>query len=170
MNMNIRKKNQAIFQYIKKARRGRSYLLKEEKPLGAYKTLKEASTSGFDCLIISKLHLDRIRSKYKIRKSMFYRLTCKRTSGTINLKKLSQIRRATNKFAKSTRKAVILLDCFDQIMFVNGFDSSITLLGDLKELCNDKNANFLVSINPKWFNDRQLTDIEMILDGIDIQW
>lgn len=95
-------------------------------------------------------------------------MTCKGTYGTINLKKLSQIRRAANKFAKSSRKAVVLLDCFDQIMFVNGFDSSITLLSDLKELFNNKNAKFLVSINPKWFNDRQLTDIEMILDGVNL--
>ncbi len=165
MIMNIRKKNQAIIHYIKKARRGRSYLLKEEKPLDAYKTLREASTSGFDCLILSKLHLERIRSRYNIRKGMFYRLTCKRSTGTLNLKKLSQIRRATNKFARSSRKAVILLDGFDQIMFGNGFESSITLLSDLKELCSDKNANFLVSINPQWFNETQLTDIEMILNG-----
>jgi len=169
MNTNISKNKAAIFQYMKKDRRGKSYLLKEEKPFGAYRTLKEASTSGFDCLILSKLHLDRIRSKYDIKKGMFYRLACKKNRGTINMKKLSHIRKATSKFAKTSGKAVILLDGFDQIMFVNGFESSITLLGKLKKLCKDKNADFLVSINPKWFNERQLTDIEMTLDGIDIK-
>lgn len=145
---------------------GRMYLFKEEKPTKAYKKLKEALNYGFGSLCISKLHPEKVRERYDVDKASVFWLTFKKAEGTINPKDFVKLNRTTSEFVKRTDGSIVLLDCFDQIKFANGFQKSLTLLKDLRNLCNENNSTILISINTEMFKKQELAAIEKELEEV----
>jgi len=153
-------KNVKIPEILKELQVGRAYLFKEEKPAQAYKKLKEALNYGFVCLCISKLHLQKVRERYDIGKASMFWLTFEETEGTIGPKDVAKLNKTVSEFVKGDDESVVLLDCFDQIKLANGFDKSLTMLKDFRNLCNKNNSIILISINPQMFEKQELAAIE----------
>lgn len=139
---------------------GRVYLFREEKPAQAYKKLKEALNYGFVALCISKLHPEKVRKRYNVGGGSIFWLTFKKAEGTINPADVGKLQRTISEFVKRSEASIVLLDCFDQIKFANGFHKSLTMLKDFRNLCNENNSIMLISINPEMFEKEELAAIE----------
>ena len=63
-------------------------------------------------------------------------------------------------FVDKIKEACVLLDCFSEIVIVNGFEEAMNLLREIKEICKEHDANLLISINPELFKKEQLAIIE----------
>jgi len=149
-----------IPEILKELRPGRAYLFKEEKPVQAYKKLKEALNYGFAGLCISKLHPEKVRKRYNVGRGSIFWLTFKKAEGTINPTDLGKLQRTISEFVKRSEASIVLLDCFDQIKFANGLHKSLTMLKDFRNLCNENNSIILISINPEMFEKQELAAIE----------
>jgi hypothetical protein len=148
---------------------GRVYLFKEEKPVQAYKKLKEASNYGFVHLCISKLHPQKLREEYGVGKASIFWLTFKKAEKTISPKDFVKLKRTISEFVKKPGASIVLLDCFDQIKFANGLRKSLTTLKDFRNLCNESNSIILISINPEIFEKQELAAIEKELEEVKIE-
>ena len=148
---------------------GRTYLFKEERPVQAYKKLKEVLNYGFMSLCISKLPPEKIRERYGVEKAIIFWLTFNKAEGRINPKDLAKLNKTISEFIKRPEASIVLLDCFDQIKFASGFQKSLTMLKDFRNLCNDNNCIILISINPEMFDKQQLAAIEKQLDKVIIE-
>lgn len=155
-----------IPEIFKELQLGRAYLFKEEKPAQAYKKLKEALNYGFVCLCISKLHPQKVRERYDIEKASIFWLTFKKAEGTINPKDLVKLDRMISEFVKRPDESLILLDCFDQIKFANGFQKSLTVLKNFRNLRNENKLIVLISVNPEMFEKREFAAIEKELEEV----
>ena len=157
-----------ILAIFKELHPGKSYLFSEEAPNEAYSKLKEALGSGFDGLVITKFHPQKVRERYDVEKASICWLTFNNfnTENTINPKNLNQLHKQISDFVKSPSRSVVLLDCFKEIVLVNGFEYAMNFLREIKEICKECNANLLISINPKVFEEKQIPTIEKELEEL----
>ena len=88
------------------------------------------------------------------------------TENKIDPKNLNRFSKAISDFVKSPSRSVVLLDCFKEIVLVNGFEYAMNFLREIKEICKECNANLLISINPKVFEEKQIPTIEKELEEL----
>lgn len=162
-------KDLKIPEILKELRRGRAYLFKEEKPVQAYKKLKEALNYGFAGLAISKLHPEKVRKGYGIGEASILWLTFQGHERATNPKDLPRLNGAISEFVEKSDASIVLLDCFDQIKLANGFQKSLTVLKGLRNLRSKKGSIIIVSINPEIFEEQQLSIVEEELEEVGIE-
>ena len=153
---------------LKKLQSGRTYLFQEEKPAEAYQLLKEALRYGFTSLCISKLHPGKVKERYDVGKDSILWLTFEKGERTISPKDTDKLNKTVSEFVEGTHPGVILLDCLDQIKFANGFQKSLAILEDLRNLCSKNDSILLISVNPEMFEKQELQAIEKKLKGVRI--
>ena len=144
------------------------YLFKEELPKEAYSKLKEALNWGVECLCVTKLHPQKVRERYGVEKASIFWLTFKKsnTEKTINPRHLDELSKAISKFANTTSGSAILIDCFREIIMVNGFERATSFLKGVKEICKGNNSNLLISTDPKMFEEKQMETIEKVMEEV----
>jgi len=147
---------------FKELQPGKVYLFKEDTPKEAYSELKEALNWGFECLCVTKLHPQKIRERYGMGKASVIWLTFKESNAekAINPKRLDELSKAISKFVNTTSRSAILLDCFREIIMVNGFERATRFLKEVKEICKVNNSNMLISLNPEMFGEKELAVME----------
>lgn len=150
---------------FKELQPGKVYLFKEEKPVQAYKRLKEALEYGFIGLCFTKLEPQKVRATYGVAKASLAWLTFQETEmeevvSPNDLRRLSHI--ISIRIVDSSR-VVFVLDCLDQIIFANSFEEARSLLKELQKLCEENAANLLLSINAEMFKKEQMDAIEEVL-------
>jgi hypothetical protein len=150
----------AIFQELQSSK---ARLFKEEKNSQAYRKLKGALEYGFEGLCFTKLEPQKVRAMYGVEKAFLVWLTFKeaKTDKIVNPKNLAGLGNIiSTEISKNSSKAVVLLDCLDQIVLANSFREAERLLKKIKELCQENGATFLLSIDPEMFEEEQLAAIE----------
>ncbi len=55
---------------------------------------------------------------------------------------------------------IILIDCFDQLKFANGFERFVDILKILRALSTENNSILFISIPPMMFEEEELFTIE----------
>ena len=148
--------------------KGLSYLVKEEKLEKSYDIFHDQVTHDISGLSITKLPPEKVRERYKIAKSPILWLTFKEVENAISPKDIEGLKSAISDFIGKTEKPVILLDCFDQLRLVNGFEKSMSMLMEIKDTCSKNNANLLISVNPEMFEEKQMAAIEKELKEVKV--
>ncbi|MDI6916909.1 MAG: DUF835 domain-containing protein [Thermoplasmatales archaeon] len=146
--------------------KGRSYLVKEEKLDKTYEIFYDQVTHGSSGLSITKLPPEMVRERYRIAKTPVVWLTFKDAENAVSPKDAKRIKSAVSDFVGKTKEPVILLDSLDQLMLANGFEKSMSMLREIKDLCIKNNANLLVSVNPEIFKGREMAVIEEDLEEV----
>ncbi|MFA5772525.1 MAG: DUF835 domain-containing protein [Thermoplasmata archaeon] len=141
-------------------KKGLSYMIKEEKLDKSYEIFHDQTTHGNAGLVLTKLPPEKVRERYHIIKSPILWLTFKEVENAISPKDMGVLKSTIADFIGKAENPVILLDCFDQIVVVNGFEKSIEILRGIKEICTKNNANILLSINPELFEKEQIVEME----------
>jgi hypothetical protein len=148
--------------------KGISYFIKEEKLDKSYEIFYDQITHGSPGLAITKLPPERVRERYKIAKSPILWLTFKEVENAISPKDIEGLKSAISDFVGKVEKPVILLDCFDQLMLVNGFEKAMSMLWEVKDICMKNNASLLLSVDPEMFEKEQVVAIEKELEEVKI--
>ena len=73
---------------------------------------------------------------------------------------MDRLNRTVSEFVEGTRPGIVLLDCLDQIKFGNGFQKSLAILKDLRNLCSKNDSIVLISVNPEMFEKQELQAIQ----------
>ena len=60
-------------------------------------------------------------------------------------------------FVKKGEHAMVYMDCFDQITLVKGFENTLTLINDIRNICRENRSILLLSVNPEIFDRGQLS-------------
>ncbi len=147
--------------------RGIGYLVKEEKPDKGYDVFYDQITHGGFGLCITKFLPEKVRERYNLIKTPIVWSTFKNIENSISPKDVDGLSSLVSDFVRKTDKALVFLDCFDQIKFASGFEKSLSMLRDFKKLCNEHSSNILISITPELFEKHQLGDIEEELERVE---
>ena len=73
---------------------------------------------------------------------------------------MDRLNKTVSEFVERTRPGIVLLDCLDQIKFANGFQKSLAILKDLRNLCSKNDSIVLISVNPEMFEKQELQAIQ----------
>jgi hypothetical protein len=141
-------------------RPGQVYLFKEDSPKKAYGMLKETEPYGIESLCITKLSPETIREKYGIRKTSILWVTFEKAETTITPKDIAGLTKNVSEFSMKPDGTIILIDCFDQLKFANGFERSVDILKILRALSMENDSILFISIPPMMFEKEELFTIE----------
>jgi hypothetical protein len=141
-------------------RPGHAYLFKEDTPTKAYEMLKEAESYGVEALCITKLSPQTVSERYGLYKASILWVTFEKAESTITPKDAAGLTRNVSEYLMKPNGAIILLDCFDQLKFANGFERSVHMLRILRALSLENKPILFVSIPPTMFEKEELVTIE----------
>jgi len=142
---------------------GKGYISKKDQGEQGYKIFTDQTTHGISGLCVTKYPPQRIRDKYGLRTTPILWFTFKQSDKEtiVNPKKLDvELVPQIEDFVKKGKRTIVYMDCLDQITLVKGFESTLTLISDIKNICQEKHSILLLSINPKMFEERQLSILE----------
>jgi hypothetical protein len=145
---------------------GLSYFIKEERSDKGYDIFYDQVTHGRSGLCVTKLAPWAVRERYNLVKTPILWLTFREIDNAISPKDTDVLTSVVSDFVRGTEKSLLFLDCFDQIKFATGFEQSLSMLKDFKQLCHANNSSMLMSISPTMFNQQQVADIEQELEEI----
>jgi len=147
--------------------KGHVYLIKEEWPDKGYQIFYDQITHGSFGLCITKLEPEKVRERYKLAKTPIIWLTFNSVESAILPRDIDGLTSIVSDFVRKTEGSLFFFDCFSQIKLVNGFEKSLSMLKDLKKLCNENNSIMLISMFPKMFDEQQLVVIEKELEKVE---
>jgi hypothetical protein len=148
------KESETVSPFMFNLDKGNFYFTKEESPDKAYKIFIDQVSHGIPGLCFSKFSAEKIRKKYKILHTPIIQLTLTgREKDTIRYKDGKSIRSTILDFIKKTKTSVILVDCPNEIIMVNGWDKTVIWLEELQKKCT--NSVLLFSINTELLDSTQ---------------
>jgi hypothetical protein len=137
-----------------------SYFLKEEESTKSFDILSDQVLHGIPGLCITKLPPETVRQKYEIARTPIIWLTFKEVEDAISPKDLDRLKSAISDFVVKTKQSCILLDCFREIVLINGFKHAMSFLKEVKNICKMSYSNLLVSIDQRMFDEKQMIIIQ----------
>lgn len=142
---------------------GKSYLVKEERGEQGYKIFIDQITHDISGLCVTKYPPNKIRDKYGFEKTPLFWFTFKKSNEetTVNPKKIDvELILQIEDFVKKGKQTIVYMDCFDQVSLVKGFENTLTLISDIKNICRENHSILLLSVNPKMFEEKQISTLE----------
>ena len=139
------------------------YIVQEEHGEQGFEIFKDQITHGANGLCITKYPPQSIREKYGFEKTPLFWFTFNQSDKetTVNPQKLDvDLTPQVEDLIKKGKHSVVYMDCFDQITLVKGFENTLTLINDIRNICQENNSFLLLSVNPKMFNKGQLSFFE----------
>lgn len=140
--------------------KGRSYFVSGalEK---SYEIYRDQITHGIHGLCLTKLHPQKIRERYTLERTPVVWLTFEETDEkSIAPDRLEDMKNLISEFVEKAERSVILIDCFDQLKIVNGFEKAMAFLRDTKKVISRNNSNLIVLIAPEMFEEKEVGAIE----------
>ncbi|MDD5529838.1 MAG: DUF835 domain-containing protein [bacterium] len=148
------KENDTSAPLMFKLEKGTIYFTKEENSNRAYKVFIDQISHGIPGLCFSKFPAEKIREEYKILYTPIIHITFKGSEkDTIGYKDIEFMSSTILDFIKKTKTAVILVDCLNEIIMVNGWKKTASWLEKLREKCT--NSVLVFSINTELLDSKQ---------------
>jgi hypothetical protein len=139
------------------------YIVQDARGEQGFEIFRDQITHGGSGLCITKYPPQGIREKYGFEKTPLFWFTFKKSDKekVVNPQKLDvDLIPQVEDFVKKGKNTMVYMDCFDQITLVKGFDNTLTLINDIRNICRENNSILLLSVNPEIFNKEQLSFFE----------
>lgn len=154
---------------ISRVEPGRSYLIEEPKSKRAFEIFEQSIRFSLPTLCVSTVYPEGLEKRYKLDDARVIWLSKQEVKNAISPEDLDILRDTITEFTEEQRGGVILLDGFEHLTTMNGFDQALRFLHDLVEKVAINRATLLVSVNPEAFDKRQLAmlqrNMEVIKEG-----
>ncbi|MDI6840669.1 MAG: DUF835 domain-containing protein [bacterium] len=141
---------------------GNIYFIKEKSLKKSYETFLIQITHGSQGLCFTKLHPEEVRRMYGLTKTPIIWLTFRtdESERTIPFTKLDELTATVSEYVNSVKNSVVLIDCFNHIKLLNGFEQAMKFLYTMKRMISGGDSNLLITIDPDDFTDAQLSILE----------
>jgi hypothetical protein len=149
-----------------KLEEGRSYLIKKEKPSRDLTIFMDQIKHGIIGLWITSLRPGEAK-KYGLKWTPVLYLTPERIRGEMVLpfNRLDKIIALMSNYILQIRgkRSTVFVDCFEELVAVNGFEQVMESLKKIAELCSKNNSNLIVQVNLSKLKKEQLATIEKVI-------
>ncbi|MDI6708402.1 MAG: DUF835 domain-containing protein [Candidatus Thermoplasmatota archaeon] len=155
--------------YLKKTAKkpiepGRSYLVKGEKPDMAYEVFKRLLEERYEGVVISDHSPRKIREKYGLRAESFW-LSEVEGENILKPDRLDfEIMATISNFLKENDKPVIMLEGFEYLSQVNGFDQCLKWVKTTTDIVAKNDGILILPINPVVFSEKEISLLTQIIE------
>jgi hypothetical protein len=140
-------------------RKGHSYLIEEKKPDKSFEFLKLLIKNKVESLCITRLHPKQVKWKYKVRARTLW-LSKKEYDYCVSPTDLGVLVSIAEKFIKSTKNGVLLLDGLEYLIISNDFLKILRVVEDIAESIMESNCLLLLPIDPETLDSKELALLE----------
>ncbi|MEW6070161.1 MAG: DUF835 domain-containing protein, partial [Candidatus Thermoplasmatota archaeon] len=134
---------------------GYSYIVKGERHDKAYEIFKSLLERGYEGIVISNISPKNIEKEYNIKVEIYW-LSEISGKGIFHPSRLDfEVAKTITDFLNSSKKPLILLEGFEYLVQVNGFDVCSRWLKTVNDLIANRGAIFILPINPELFDKKE---------------
>lgn len=144
--------------------KGGGFYLTKERGLGS-KIFRDLITHDIPGIWLTTSRPNKIREKYGLARTPILCLTSEEVSGEVVAPpdRPDKIIDFISYYCMKPRRMVMLMDCFKELVEINGFEKALDFLSELEKMCSQKNSNLIVQIDPSKFEKKQLAAIERVI-------
>ncbi len=139
---------------------GHTYVIKEQKPTKAYSHFWKKLDEGHKGLLITRQHPDHVNKMFGPTQLKILWLSTTLGKTYVDPHNLGSLTNIISRFADSEEKTVIMLDGIEYLLVNNDFQRVLKFIEYLNEIVMDKKSTFLISIDPRALDERELALLE----------
>ncbi len=144
---------------------GRSNLIIEKESKRRAEMFKDAVSHGMSGIWVTSHLPGKVERRFGLVSTPILSMVAERIKGeaTVSPNKLGRAKGILYSYLKRTPPAVVIIDCFYELVATNGFKKALEFLEELKEICSKEGDSLIVVFDPKLFTRRCVEDIEVAL-------
>ncbi|MEW6070186.1 MAG: DUF835 domain-containing protein [Candidatus Thermoplasmatota archaeon] len=152
----------ALLDYLKKIAKkpieqGYSYIIKGEKTDKAYDVFKGLIKEGYKGIVISEAFPQKIREEYKIKEDIYWLSEVEGEKVLRPDRLYFELMKTISNFLKESKKPVIILEGFEYLSEINGFNTCMRWIKAVNDAVAKNNGVLILPINPAVFDEKELT-------------
>jgi CheY-like chemotaxis protein len=146
---------------------GNMYLIEERKGAKAFEVLTDLIERGHQGLAITTQSPDMIKQRYGLGGTSVRWLSKREVDGAMDANNLVELGFLIREFLEPAERGVVLLDGFDYLTSIHGFDKTIKFLQDLSEFIVYSNKNVIIPLNPQTLSAQQYAILGRYLESLE---
>jgi len=149
---------------------GKSYLVEGRSPRQAFKMFADLVRYGNTGLVITTSHPAHVRKEYSIpdRITVLW-LSKVEVDYAVSPSNLGILRDRITAFASKRENAVILLEGLEYLITTNGFDLTLKLMHDIREIVVINRARLIVPVAPMALETKQLEMLRRYMEVVETE-
>lgn len=149
---------------------GSCYLLKEAKPVLAFRLLRRAASQGTPALCITRQYPNYVRKENRLGEMPCVWLSESPGEDHQSGKALASLAKRIEEFLTTQGgRGFVLIDGLEYLVISNGFEVVLLFLEHLNEFIMARRAVLVVPSHPKAFDSRQMAMLERDMHVPDVQ-
>ncbi len=146
---------------------GRAYLIKERKPVKGFQHFLRLLQSGYGGLFITRQHPDHVKEEVEEWDARVIWLSTTLGQDYVDPHNLGNLTNIVSAHLDEHPKSVILLDGLEYLMINNDFPRILKFVEYIHEIVMQRKALFLISLDQRAFEARELALLERNLATVD---
>ena len=148
-------------------RPGAAYLVKEERPTGAFRLFAKAASGGAGALLITRSNPRRVRERFDLGPVRILWLTDRESAAEDTIPPaLERVIHEIEEFMKTGDRGVVLIDGLEYLVSNSSFDAVLKFLRRLIDHVSETHFTLLVSVSPPTLKDQELKILEREMEVI----
>ena len=144
---------------------GRSYLVEEDRPAGAFRLLSKALGRGRGGLLITRMNPKRVHEAFGLTADRILWLTDRETKAAETIPPaLERIVYEIEGFLAKKPGATVLLDGLEYLVSSNSFEAVLKFVRRLVDTVSEGHSIFLLSVGPATVKEQELKMLEREMD------
>jgi hypothetical protein len=141
-------------------RPGRAYLVRERTPELAFRALAEAARQGSPALIVTRQLPSAVREDYDLETTPILYLTTSVGKNHVPPTDPALLGRLVAEFVATAQAPVVALEGIEYLSTYVGFDFTLRIAQEIRDLVADRGGTLLLSANPAVLDERQASLLE----------
>ena len=146
---------------------GVSYIVKEKRNVKGMKLFTNMIAKGYNGLYITRQHPDHVNRTYEVNGMEIVWLSSTIGKDNVEPQSLTTIFSRIKAFVEKNEKSIIILDGMEYLMISNAYNRLLKFIEMIKEIVVKKNSIFLISLDERAFESKEISLLEKWLKPIE---
>lgn len=146
---------------------GLCYVVKERKPLLAYKLFETSLTSDMPGLCVTRQFPDKVRDTFDLKDTRILWLSHTPGADHHNPTSVGTLATVISSFIERYKKCFVLIDGLEYLVINNGFQQVLRFAEHINEQVMQSQSTVLIPISPNAFSEQELALLERNVETID---
>lgn len=136
------------------------YIVLEKEPEKSFEMFFDLVTHGIPGFVISRVHPDKLKSKYQLVKTPVLWLSRFDAENSISPDSFSKLVYIVRDFTRKSKDSVILLDGLEYLITQIGFETALTYLQELKDIIIMYNSRLVIPLHREVLSLKEYSVLE----------
>ncbi len=146
---------------------GVCYVVKERKPLLAYRMFEGSIAEGSPGLCVTRQFPEKVRDAFELGETRILWLSHTPGKDHHNPTSIGTLATVISSFIERYKKCIVLIDGLEYLVINNGFQQVLRFVEHINEQVMQSKSTVLIPISPNAFSEQELALLERNVETID---